>query len=127
MKAPERIWAWTWTGAGNEGQWHTSTGTSATEYVRADLFADLEAEKQAQITDLALQCLVTDGQAEEALARADRAEGLLKEAVEALIDASSALDYIRFHYGELHGVGFDRVRDKHDSILAAIKEAKDNG
>jgi hypothetical protein len=55
-----------------------------TEYVRADLFAALEAEKQAQITELALQCLATDGQAEEALARAEKAEALLKEAVEAL-------------------------------------------
>ncbi len=37
----------------------------------------------------------------------------------ALRDAMSALDYVRYHYGELYGVGFDRVRDHGDTALAA--------
>ncbi len=32
-------------------------------------------------------------------------------------DAVAGLDYVRYHYGELHGVGFERVRDKFDAIL----------
>ena len=59
-----------------------------------------------------------------ALARADALEAALAEAVEAMKDACSALDYIRHHYGDLHGVGFDRVRDKHDATLARIQEKK---
>lgn len=43
---------------------------------------------------------------------------------EALRDAMSALDYVRFHYGELYGVGFDRVRDVGDDALAAYDEKR---
>lgn len=35
----------------------------------------------------------------------------------ALRDALSALDYVRFHYGDLYGVGFDRVRNAGDAAL----------
>jgi hypothetical protein len=41
--------------------------------------------------------------------------------IEALKDAASGLEYVRYHYGELHGVGFDRVRDASDAALAALK------
>ena len=41
--------------------------------------------------------------------------------IEALKDAASDLEYVRYHYGELHGVGFDRVRDASDAALAALK------
>ncbi len=36
----------------------------------------------------------------------------------ALKDAMSALDYVRYHYGELYGVGFERVRNNGDAALA---------
>jgi hypothetical protein len=41
--------------------------------------------------------------------------------VDALKDAMSGLDYVRFHYGDLHGVGFDRVREAGDAALAKLK------
>jgi hypothetical protein len=39
MSAPDRIYAWSWDSEGivGEGQWHTSSNTSAKEYRRADL------------------------------------------------------------------------------------------
>jgi hypothetical protein len=42
--------------------------------------------------------------------------------IEALKDAASGLEYVRYHYGELHGVGFDRVRDASDAALAALQK-----
>jgi hypothetical protein len=59
----------------------------------------------------------------DALAALERvkaeARGDVAGLAEALRDAMSALDYVRFHYGDLYGVGFDRVRDVGDAALAA--------
>lgn len=60
------------------------------------------------------------GDSAEAEANAEivvRAVNSHEALVDALKDALSALTYIRTHYAELYGVGFDRVNDKGMSAL----------
>lgn len=96
--APEMIWVnpiTTDRGPFLEGEWYNEAGSrfiASTPYRPADM---PRPEDVARIADL-----------EAALARTQ----------DALDDAASGLDYVRFHYGELAGVGFDRVRDKVDAL-----------
>lgn len=43
---------------------------------------------------------------------------------ESLKDNSAGLEYVRYHYGDLYGVGFDRCRDSADLALARYQERK---
>ena len=147
--APERIWAWPkfddklsdsvdewgWV----YGDWDRCDAFEfkGAQYVRADLHtaalaraerAEAELAKLADPNAVHVSMLAGTvakpswDQIKHIYAReAERAEALLKEVVEAMKDACSAVDYVRFHYGELYGVGFARVRDKHDAIIARIQ------
>lgn len=100
VEAPERIWVERDPDTG-EKRWFSIKGMGDTEYVRADKLEELAA----------------------ALAEAKRENEALREALE---DAMAGMRYVRQVYGDLVGVGFNRVEERGRKALARNAGGKDD-
>ncbi|MFI5409094.1 hypothetical protein [Kaistia sp. UC242_56] len=50
-------------------------------------------------------------------------EDILSLAVDAMEDAASGMRYVRENYGDLSGVGFDRVQEKYLNVISKLRAA----